>query len=213
MILQTGGLGTGASFPVGVTAEEFTLTDNNGNETIYIFNVTITDTTAPVVDCPGDLIVSDGGTGVYTIEDYTATVTDNCSAGADLVVTQDPAAGTEVANGSTTTVTVTATDAAGNVTTCEFDILVDSTLGVEDTLFSEASISMYPNPTAGELNILAGNTTIDKVEVYDLAGRLVKRVSFETTTYQFNLNDMDAAVYLVQIFSGSNMVVKRVIKK
>jgi hypothetical protein len=72
---------------------------------------------------------------------------------------------------------------------------------------------MYPNPTAGELNILAGNTTIDKVEVYDLAGRLVKRVSFDTTTYQFNLNDMDAAVYLVQIFSGSNTVVKRVIKK
>ncbi len=212
-VVQTAGLGTGASFPVGVTAEEFTLTDSNGNETIYIFNVTITDTTAPVVDCPGDLIVSDGGTGVYTIEDYTATVTDNCSSGADLVVTQDPVSGTEVANGSTTTVTVTATDAAGNVTTCEFDILVDSTLGVEDTLFNEASISMYPNPTAGELNILAGNTTVDKVEIYDLNGRMVKRVLFNTADYQFNLNEMDAAVYLVQIFSGSNMVVKRVIKK
>ncbi|KAJ1463597.1 hypothetical protein T484DRAFT_1758712, partial [Baffinella frigidus] len=171
-VVQTGGLGTGASFPVGVTAEEFTLTDNNGNETIYIFNITITDTTEPVVDCPGDLIVSDGGTGVYTIEDYTATVSDNCSSGADLVVTQDPAAGTEVANGSTTAVTVTATDASGNVTTCEFDILVDGSLGVEDTFFNAASISMYPNPTVGELNILAGNTTIDKVEVYDLAGRL-----------------------------------------
>ncbi|MGK0251031.1 MAG: hypothetical protein ACI81G_000466, partial [Gammaproteobacteria bacterium] len=211
-VVQTAGLGDGGSFPVGVTAEEFTLTDNNGNETIYIFNVTITDTTAPVVDCPGDLIVSDGGTGVYTIGDYTSTVTDNCSSGADLVVTQDPAAGTEVANGSTTTVTVTATDAAGNVTTCEFDILVDGTLSVEDALFNNASISMYPNPTNGILNITAGNTTIDKVEVYDLSGRLVKRVSFDTNNYQFDLNDVDASVYLVQIFSGSNTVVKRVVK-
>ena len=111
-VAQTGGLGAGASFPVGTTVEEYTLTDASGNETVYTFEVTITDTTLPVIDCPGDLIVSDGGTGLYTIEDYTTSVTDNCSAGADLVVTQDPAAGTEVANGSTTTVTVTATDAA-----------------------------------------------------------------------------------------------------
>ncbi|MFT5752153.1 MAG: hypothetical protein ACI86L_001666, partial [Dokdonia sp.] len=77
---------------------------------------------------------------------------------------------------------------------------------------NNASISMYPNPTNGTLNIAAGNTTIDKVEVYDLSGRLVKRVSFDTNNYQFDLNDVDASVYLVQIFSGSNTVVKRVVK-
>jgi hypothetical protein len=211
-IAQTGGLGSGAAFPVGINTEEYTLTDVNGNDTVYTFTVTITDTTLPVIDCPGDLIVSDGGTGEYTIEDYTATVTDNCSSGADLVVTQDPVAGTIVAALSTTTVTVTATDASGNVASCEFDILVDETLSVDDTLFNGASVSMYPNPTNGELNISAGNVTIDKVEVYDLSGRLVKRVSFDTNNYQFSLNDVDAAVYLVQIYSGSNVVVKRVIK-
>lgn len=211
-IVQTAGLGSGSLFPVGVTAEEYTLTDANGNDTVYTFSVTISDTTLPVIDCPSDLIVSDGGTGVYAIEDYTTSATDNCSSGVDLVVTQDPVAGTEVATLSTTTVTVTATDAAGNVTECVFDILVDGTLGVEDALFNSASIHMYPNPTNGELNIVAEIATIDKVEVYDLSGRLVKRVSFDSNAYQFNLSDVEASVYLVQIYSGTNVVTKRVVK-
>jgi hypothetical protein len=165
-----------------------------------------------VITCPDDLIFSGNDSGFFTIEDYTSFIMYDCASSSGIGFTQNPPIGTVVNDPSTTTVTVTATDAAGNVSVCMFDVLVDGTLSVDDTLFNNASISMYPNPTNGTLNIAAGNTTIDKVEVYDLAGRLVKRVSFDTNNYQFSFNDIDASVYLVQIYSGSNVVVKRVIK-
>ncbi|RMB62933.1 HYR domain-containing protein [Dokdonia sinensis] len=208
---QTAGLGSGAFFPVGTTSEEFSFTDNNGNVTTYSFDVTITDTTLPVIACPGQVTVGSDDEGNYTIEDYTDLATDNCSSGTDLVITQEPAAGTVVTDPSTTEVTIIATDEAGNTTTCAFNLVVDETLGVNDEAFNN-SIILYPNPTNDIINITSKNG-IDTITIYDLRGRVVENQVVTETSAIVSMASLSSGVYLLQIAQGENSIVKRVIKE
>ena len=53
--VQSGGLGSGSSFPVGTSTESYTVTDAAGNTASCSFNVTVVDNEAPVITCPADL--------------------------------------------------------------------------------------------------------------------------------------------------------------
>jgi uncharacterized repeat protein (TIGR01451 family) len=107
--------------PVGLGAHPITLTANDGssnnngagNTTTTTTTFTVADQTAPVVTAPADSSASADASCQVAIPDYVSgsTVSDSCDA--NPTVTQSPAAGTLVGLGSHT-VTVTATDAAGN---------------------------------------------------------------------------------------------------
>ncbi len=62
---------------IGVQPVTITATDNAGNETQIIQNVTIADDTAPVIDLGGNVIINVSLGDTYT--DVTPTVTDNCT--------------------------------------------------------------------------------------------------------------------------------------
>lgn len=215
-IQLTSGLGNGAAFPVGVTTEEYTIFDENGNDIgNYSFDVTITDTTDPMFDCPSSLAVSPDDTGSYTIEDFAAGATDNCTAEADLVITQDPAPGTVVADMSVTPVTVTVTDAAGNVTTCSFDLTVDATLGLNDVAL-DSSISMYPNPTNGQITLRNGGVAqLTTVVISDINGRIISTIDLSDMNgeRQISLDNLAAGVYFAKISTDNASTVKRIVRK
>jgi hypothetical protein len=102
---------SGDIFAIGTTEVTCSATDNAGNEATGSFNVTVEDTTAPVIashdDVPATATSANGATVTYTSPGTTDAVdgpgTANCT----------PASGTTFAVGSTT-VTCNATDAAGN---------------------------------------------------------------------------------------------------
>ncbi len=214
-IVQTAGLGSGASFPVGITTEEYTATDAGGNTSVYSFNITITDTAAPSFVCPEDYAVSPDDTGNYTIEDYATGATDNCTADSDLVIVQDPAAGTVVADGSATDVTITITDAAGNVTECEFVLTVDATLGLNDVALDSA-ISLYPNPTDGQITLRNGGLAqLTTVVISDINGRIVSTIDVSDMSgeRQISLDNLAAGMYFARISTDNASTVKRIIRK
>lgn len=215
-IQLTSGIGSGGSFPVGTTTEEYTIFDENANAIgSYTFDVTITDTTDPVFDCPSSLAVTPDDTGSYTIGDFAAGATDNCTAEADLVITQDPAPGTVVADLSVTPVTVTVTDAAGNVTTCSFDLTVDATLGLNDAALDSA-ISIYPNPTDGQITLRNGGVIqLTTVVISDINGRIVSTIDVSDMNgeRQISLDNLAAGVYFAKISGDNASTVKRIIRK
>ncbi|MBK5213415.1 MAG: HYR domain-containing protein [Flavobacteriaceae bacterium] len=87
--VQTAGLPSGSAFPVGTTTNTFDVTDANGNTTTCSFDVTVNDTEAPVITCPGDIIVdTDAGVCGATVT-YDVVATDNCDA-SNVVVYQVP---------------------------------------------------------------------------------------------------------------------------
>ncbi len=212
-VTQTGGLGSGAMFPVGTTIEEYTITDANGNDTVYTFEINIADTTLPTIDCPEDVLTSSEENSNYTILDYTDRATDNCSTATALVVTQSPEAGTTVAEGSITTVNLTATDAAGNTTQCSFKVTVDSALSIDDVT-TPSSITLYPNPTNGMITLSTTSTTIRTATVFDMRGRVVKNLTFDQAqSQQIDLSQAQDGVYLIHILTDNGTTVKQVIKK
>ncbi len=119
VVTQTAGLASGSTFPVGTTTNTFVVTDGAGNTATCSFDVTINDTEAPMITCPGDIMVNNDPGDCAAIVSFMATATDNCSA--MVTYSQDP--GTSFPVG-TTTVTATATDPAGNTASCTFDVTV-----------------------------------------------------------------------------------------
>jgi hypothetical protein len=118
---------SGSFFPVGtttVTCQEEIF--GRGDAPGCTFTVTVEDAEAPSIACPAD-VTATGTTvadcGLTAPVTYPApTVSDNCP-GATVVCS--PASGSVFPEGSTT-VTCTATDAAGNSASCSFTVTVTS---------------------------------------------------------------------------------------
>src|SRR5689334_11223503 len=109
------GVPAGNIFPTGTTTITYTATDAAGNSTQATQTVTVTDTTAPTVTAPAPTTVNAGLSGQAPIPNVLAgtIANDNCG---PVTLSQSPLAGTIVAVG-THTITITATDSAGNTTT------------------------------------------------------------------------------------------------
>ncbi|MBI3654219.1 MAG: HYR domain-containing protein [Acidobacteria bacterium] len=132
---------SGSSFPVGTTTVTATATSSTtGQSNSCMFTVTVSDTQAPTLTCPANVTTTESSPGSGAVVNYSApTVNDNCpcNGGATKPFGQSPQttiACTPVcspASGSTftagtTTVTCTATDAAGNQGSCTFTVMVNA---------------------------------------------------------------------------------------
>ncbi len=84
------------------------------------------DTTPPeFIDCPADVTIPVGADCIVPqLDGLTGLARDDCTEEAAIVITQDPAAGTEIGVG-TTEVTIMATDEAGNAATCTVLVTVE----------------------------------------------------------------------------------------
>ncbi len=111
-------------YPIGTTTVTWTVTDNDGNSSSCTQDIIVTDDQDPIFD-PVTKITQNVDIGVCgAIVSFEAPIaTDNCEG---TVVTLNEGS---MASGSgfpvgTTTVTYTATDAAGNTSTVSFDVIV-----------------------------------------------------------------------------------------
>jgi hypothetical protein len=113
-----------SQFALGTTDVSVTAVDAAGNRFVGTLAVTVRDTTAPtIVSTSGDLTVEATSSTGAVVAYRAATATDAVS---PVTISYSQASGVVFALG-TTTVTVTATDAAGNVSTRTFRITVRDT--------------------------------------------------------------------------------------
>ena len=115
----------GDVFALGTTTVTYTATDASGNFVTCSFTVTVNDTEAPVItDCTPDITVSNDAASCDAVVTFAAPVyTENCTMGTEVA---------SIVSGSTfpvgtTPVTWTITDAAGNASTCTFNVIVEDT--------------------------------------------------------------------------------------
>jgi hypothetical protein len=112
---------SGSTFALGTTEVKVEATDAAGNYASKTFNVTVEDTTPPEITVPADVFAyatSSGG----AIVTFTASATDLVDGSVAVTYSKDP--GTLFQLGPTT-VTVTATDKAGNTATKDFKVTVE----------------------------------------------------------------------------------------
>ncbi|CAM3253632.1 T9SS type A sorting domain-containing protein [Aequorivita lipolytica] len=87
---------------------------------------------------------------------------------------------------------------------------VNTNLGVEDLKATE--ISAYPNPTSNIIYIEA-NSTLEKVELFDLLGRKVLEISPLAKKTEVNMGNLTAGVYVAVMFSEGKKTVKKIVKE
>jgi hypothetical protein len=74
----------------------------------------------------------------------------------------------------------------------------------------QSQLSIYPNPSTGEV-VLTSNSSIEQeVNVFDAFGKLCARIMKSSTSKQIDLSYLGEGVYFVQV---ENEVRKLVIKK
>ncbi|WP_203295891.1 proprotein convertase P-domain-containing protein [Luteirhabdus pelagi] len=86
----------------------------------------------------------------------------------------------------------------------------EASLNSEDATL--ADVSLYPNPADDILHIVSQTSTIEKVAIMDMRGRLIITESLGGSTMgKIDVSQLDAAVYFVKISASEGSVTKRLI--
>ncbi len=143
---------SGSVFPIGATTVTATATDNSGNQATHTFTVTVRDTTAPALLLPADqTLEAEGAAGA--VATFLADATDAVGV---TSLTSSHTSGSTFPLG-VTTVTVTASDAAGNSTSASFTITVQDT--TPPALTMPASQTLEATGPAGAVATFAASAT------------------------------------------------------
>lgn len=92
------------------------------------------------------------------------------------------------------------------------NISVTGTLSNSEFLANK--FNLYPNPSNSIVNISSNDAIlIDKVEITDINGRIVKSFNADaTSSTSINVSDLNAGVYFLNISSAEGLAVKKLIK-
>jgi len=135
----------------------FTFNDGNGNTSTATQTVVVDDVTAPVVTVPANIAVKNDAGACSAVVTYNVTASDNCST-VSPILTEGLASGAKFPVG-TTTVTYTATDAAGNKTEESFTVKVDNTAPVLSAISGPIGPVAVGTPVTLSANYTDNNLT------------------------------------------------------
>lgn len=95
----------------------------------------------------------------------------------------------------------------GTVTNFSF---TPETAGMDD--FAASSVKYYPNPIVDVLNISSGQSSISKVEMYNMLGQMVLSKSINGSLTSLNVSELDGGIYNVKIYSENKEQTIKVVK-
>lgn len=102
---------------------------------------------------------------------------------------------------------------------CEYRTLLNaSDIGADQLLIEvstedridELSIKIYPNPNAGEFELI-GNIEGSKIKLIDQLGRVILKKEASTINIQFDISDLEEGIYFIQLFKENSIVTKKII--
>jgi hypothetical protein len=132
-------------YPKGETTVTLIVTDPGGLSASCTATITVTDNEPPKIVCPADIVKVTDPDLCSAVVTWTATSTDNCSLQS---LECSPPSGSVFPKG-TTTVTCTATDAAGNTASCTFTVTVNDTEKPTAACVPTTNPAGDKTPTAG----------------------------------------------------------------
>ena len=91
------------------------------------------------------------------------------------------------------------------------DFLISGTLATQN--FELDKIVIAPNPSAGIFTIYSSKLNLDKIEVYDITGKIINsKTNLNSTNTTLDLTNVSTGIYFVKIISNNQSTVKRIIK-
>jgi len=86
----------------------------------------------------------------------------------------------------------------------------------DDTLEEDINntIEIYPNPTTGKLQVTSGNLQIEKIEVYDVVGRLLKSENgSQKSETVIDVSHLANGLYFIAIYSDGQKIMRKFVKE
>ncbi|MDL2239507.1 T9SS type A sorting domain-containing protein [Bacteroidales bacterium OttesenSCG-928-L14] len=81
--------------------------------------------------------------------------------------------------------------------------------GIDENISETKNISVYPNPTTGEINISSKESEIKSVTVFNQLGKQVMQIN---GTNRINISDLTAGIYILQITTNNCTVMEKIVK-
>jgi uncharacterized repeat protein (TIGR01451 family) len=190
------GVPAGNLFPVGTTTIIYTATDLVGNEAEATQIVTVIDNQQPVLACPSNITVAGNipDSCSANVSVVAPAATDNCGATISGSRSDGQPLGAPYPLG-TTTITWTATDAAGNQASCQQQV----------TVTNPAPAVTITGPPTG--SVYAVNTPVNFTGTFtdNAGGTHTATWSFDTITQTGAVNEMTGAVSAAYTFTTAGV--------
>ncbi len=194
----------GASGPFAVTSQTTNETWEIGTNQTITWDVAGTNAGAVNTSNVNILLSTDGGQTFPT-----------------TLATSVPNDGMETINvpsGTVTTMARVMVEGSGNIfyAVNSTNFSIEAPLSVDEFGLSN-SLSLWPNPSNGEINV-SFNTPNNKdvnIKLYDLRGRLINKQSFNNSGGEFNKNiqlgELETSVYILNIENAGVVINKRIV--
>ncbi|MEI6900438.1 MAG: FG-GAP-like repeat-containing protein, partial [Bacteroidota bacterium] len=185
-----------------------TVTDHSNNSASMGFNVEVKDSIAPVIRCKNDTIIQlKNSEDVYIVQGSEFDPVykrDNCQI--DFVTNDlnhnNTLNGQHLSIG-TTTITWKIADNSNNQSECRFTLTIKS---------GKRSLLIYPSPTSGPLYFEFDRDDIQKIVLFDAAGKPLLEKTVTRQKEQMNLVNLPDGIYFVRIITSQDVIIRKVVK-
>jgi hypothetical protein len=114
---------------------------------------------------------------------------------------------------TTTTYTVSGTDANGCTGTANIVVTVDACVGIATVGGSSTKAAIFPNPNNGDFTVELINNLPKTIEVMDVRGRVVLSSTSDNNLVKVNISTLANGVYYVKVKSANTVEVLKVVKQ
>ena len=86
--------------------------------------------------------------------------------------------------------------------------------GILIAIYFKDTLDFFPNPASQFMNIAVGdNENIEKVELSDLNGSLLKSFQVNSYAMKLNMQEIRNGIYLIKILTDKNIYIKKIMVK
>ncbi len=166
------------------------------------------DTQAPIVECPISLdTLVPAGTTTILLNPGIPNINDSCPYTFVNNLTNTNDATANYPAGTTTNIAWTVTDADGNFTTCDMDVIVNFSTGIPVLENNSQTLMLYPNPSNGIFILEDTQNNMDDIQIsiFDPLGRKIDERSVAIQgKVNIDLTDHATGVYFLQWSNSKN---------
>lgn len=84
---------------------------------------------------------------------------------------------------------------------------------IDDVISDAENISIYPNPTDGNLNISVSNGLISNIVVTDISGKVLVEKTVNADQSEIDLSSYNKGIYLVKVVTENDSYIEKVVLK